>query len=73
MIRVCCICNKVLGHKEPYENHGLSHTYCCKCNKILNLFVDRGASYYFVYGPKTVTIKSHDVPMRPRRIKLANN
>jgi hypothetical protein len=73
MKRVCCICNRVLGHVQPYENHGETHTYCSRCNKILNVFLDKDADYYFVYGPKTVTIKDFNKNVRSRRIQLANN
>lgn len=72
MKRVCCICNRVMGHVEPYDNHGATHSYCSRCYRILNLFVDKGASYYFVYGPTTVTIKDLNKKVRSRRIKLAN-
>jgi len=31
MIRMCCLCGRVLGHKEPYEDNRISHDLCRDC------------------------------------------
>lgn len=33
MVRVCCVCKKILGEKEPLDDKSVTHTYCEECAK----------------------------------------
>jgi len=31
VIQKCCVCKKIYGEKEPYENKSITHGYCNEC------------------------------------------
>ena len=31
MIRICCVCKKIVGEKEPLEDKSETHTVCKDC------------------------------------------
>lgn len=33
MIRVCAWCKTILGYKEPYDDHDITHSICLPCNE----------------------------------------
>lgn len=46
MIRVCCICKKVVGAIEPLDDKSITHGYCEECyaiarDKITNTPIDQ--------------------------------
>lgn len=42
MIIQCCICNKIIGEKEPIKNKGVTSSYCDYCYKIINKDLEEG-------------------------------
>jgi hypothetical protein len=33
LIRICCVCGKIFGEKEPYEDKSYTHGLCDECFK----------------------------------------
>lgn len=27
----CCVCNAIIGNREPFEDHRVTHSYCDTC------------------------------------------
>ncbi len=53
---ICSICLLVMGHKAPYEDHRVSHSYCAHCYRIIEQY---DYKFYVEYSGGKATIKPH--------------
>lgn len=53
---VCSVCERVMGHKAPYEDHRESHTYCGQCFSIMQ---QCDFNYYIEYIGGKAIIRPH--------------